>query len=73
MAAALRRFWSLSSLYHAQRSLSTAVVVNAKSKTPDDPIKKLFLEKLNEFNSKGNVSDFLSLYILLYYVDCYVK
>ena len=58
MAAGLKRFWSLSSpLFHAQRSLSTAVVVNAKSKAPDDPIKKLFLEKLNEFNTKGNVSN----------------
>ncbi len=44
--------------FRSHRSISFAVSLNAKAKTQDDPIKKLFVEKLNEFNSKGSVSNF---------------
>ena len=53
MAAALRRFCSPSLLSY--RGLSTAPVLYAKGKGAEEPVKKLFLDKLAEFKSQGNV------------------
>lgn len=54
MAAALMRLSSPSLL--AYRGLSTAPALYAKGKTVEDPVKKLFLDKLAEFKNKGDVS-----------------
>uniref|UniRef100_A0A1X7U0R4 Uncharacterized protein n=1 Tax=Amphimedon queenslandica TaxID=400682 RepID=A0A1X7U0R4_AMPQE len=53
MAAALRRFCSPSLLSY--RGLSTAPVLYTKGKGAEEPVKKLFLDKLAEFKSQGNV------------------
>lgn len=56
MAAIWTRLTSSSFVgLRSQRSISIVAPLNAKANAQDDPIKKLFVEKLNEFKSKGNV------------------
>ena len=53
MAAVLRRL-SLTPYFvlQSQRTFSVAVTLNNKNVVSDDPIKKLFIDKLNEFKKK---------------------
>lgn len=43
--------------FRTYRSLSTSYLLNSKANVTDDPVKKLFLDKLAEFKSKKNVSN----------------
>jgi hypothetical protein len=51
MAAVLRSSFVV---FHGSRALSTAPALS-RAKTSEDPIKALFLQKLKEFKSKGNI------------------
>ena len=64
--AALRTILTSSSCaaFRSHRSISFAVPLNAKAKSQNDPIKKLFVEKLNEFKSKGSVSNFACIIVV---------
>ena len=53
MAAVLRRLsFTPYFVLQSQRTFSVAVTLNNKNVVSDDPIKKLFIDKLNEFKKK---------------------
>lgn len=61
MAALSNKLPSSFAMLFTRRHLSVATAFNAKAKNQEDPIKKLFLEKMSEFKSKGDVSPIILL------------
>lgn len=53
--AAVRLFSRVysTSFFQARRSLAAGVVLSTKGKESQDPVQKLFLDKLNEYNAKS--------------------
>ena len=66
MAAVLPRKSSLFSLLLVRRSLSVSASLSSNGKGESDPVQKLFLEKLKEFDSKNQQGKVCVYYIHLF-------